>query len=223
MKIFIHYLNKCTLIQFNKKYHKLLTYFILRGHDMLTNIFLALLNKSKTIDIIFIKCQQACEFYIEFIEQISHEQNICLNLTSRDAVMYVYKQSILDDTEINNDIHFNHMFQPIYLHANVCKKILENYLKHKHIDVKNITEIAILCEKIFNAEWNTLNIEIIETLLDMFYCADLNPQSFYDIFSSILKKHPSVLSNIKKNILKEDILPEIHNMPNHIFVDWICN
>lgn len=223
MQVFIHFLNKCLLIQFNQKNHKLLTYYILRGHDMLTNIFSILLNKYKNIDITFDQCQKACHLYIEFIEQITHEQNTFLNLTSRDAILYVYKQCIFDIPDIiPSNIHFNQTFQYIYSHTIICNKILEIYLKTMHIDKNHVKQITTLCEKIFNAEWNTLNIEIIESLLESFYCSNLNSQTFYDTFNSILKKtkHPFVLSNIKKKLIHEDILNHISNKN---FVDWICN
>jgi hypothetical protein len=94
IKIIIEYLNRGLFVKNNK----LFAFYILKGYDMLITIFSIIMYQTKNMDIAFYKCQKASHLYIEYIEQISDEQNIYLNLTSRDALLYVYKQTIFDQT-----------------------------------------------------------------------------------------------------------------------------
>jgi hypothetical protein len=97
-------------------------------------------------------------------------------------------------------------------------------LKSSYINKKNILQINILCDKIFNAEWYALNIEIIENLLEIFYSADIDSQTFFDMFYSILKKtnNLSVLSNIKQKMQEYDLSQEIIQISNNDFINWLC-
>ena len=55
---------------------------------------------TKNLDLTFYHTQKAYFFYIEFIEQIYDDNVTFLRLSSRDALMFVYKKTIFD---INND------------------------------------------------------------------------------------------------------------------------
>ena len=81
----------------NNSYYK---FIITRGLETLSNAFTTILYYTKNIEITCFHCQKAIYFYIEFVSQISEEQNIFLQLSSRDATIYVYKKTIY---EINNE------------------------------------------------------------------------------------------------------------------------
>lgn len=75
----------------NKVYLK---FIVIRGLDTITNVFNLILFYTKNLDITYFHSQKAFYFYVEFIEQISNDKNSFLNLSSRDAIMYVYKKTI---------------------------------------------------------------------------------------------------------------------------------
>jgi len=234
IKIIIEYLNRGLFVKNNK----LFAFYILKGYDMLITIFSIMMYQTKNMDIAFYKCQKASHLYIEYIEQISDEQNIYLNLTSRDALLYVYKQTIFDELDLNKtcdplDKNSHHMiFESIYAYTGVYKKILEIYLKwmdnnnNKLVDnnklVENnksshmiIQQIKTLYEGVHMHEMSTL--EVLDKVLDMFYCSEANIETFFETFKTLLKKinQPNVLFKIKKKLYTENIL-------NNCFInDWI--
>jgi hypothetical protein len=76
-------------------------FIIIRGLDTITNVFLHLLYYTKNIDLTYFHCQKSFYFYVEFVGQISDDEKMFLQLTSRDATTYVYKKTIF---EINNEL-----------------------------------------------------------------------------------------------------------------------
>ena len=71
-----------------------------RGLDTIIHVFLTILFYTKNVELTYYHSQKAYYFYIEFIEQISNDNVSFLQLSSRDAVLFVYKKTIY---EINND------------------------------------------------------------------------------------------------------------------------
>ena len=76
-------------------------FIIIRGADTMINVFLNLLLYTKNIDLTYFQCQKSFYFYVEFVGQISEDEKMFLQLTSRDASTYVYKKTIF---EINNEL-----------------------------------------------------------------------------------------------------------------------
>jgi hypothetical protein len=85
------------IITKNKRYY---TFIFERGLDTLIHIFSLILFYTKNIDLTFYYTQKAYYCYIEFIEQISDENAKFLQLSSRDAILFVYKKTIF---ELNNE------------------------------------------------------------------------------------------------------------------------
>ena len=79
-----------------------LTFFILeKGILNLFNNFKILIYYTKNINLTEYYCKKAIYFYVEYVEQIFNEQNLFLNLTSRDAMLFSCKKTIFD---INSEI-----------------------------------------------------------------------------------------------------------------------
>ena len=81
----------------NKQYY---VFIFERGIETLIHIFSMIFYYTKNLDLTFYHSQKAYYFYIEFIEQISDDNITFLKLTSKDAVMFVYKKTIFD---LNNE------------------------------------------------------------------------------------------------------------------------
>ena len=75
---------------------KLARFIITRGLDTITNVFLNILYYTKNIDITYFHCQKSFYFYVEFVGQITEEDKMFLQLTSRDATIYVYKKTVFE-------------------------------------------------------------------------------------------------------------------------------
>ena len=81
----------------NKNYY----YFIVnRGILCIEHIFKFLLLYTRNVTLIEYHIKKTYLYYIEFVGQISEDNNSYLQLTSKDAMLFVYKKSIFD---INTD------------------------------------------------------------------------------------------------------------------------
>jgi len=100
-------------------------YIFERGIKTVTSVFVGLMEYTKNVDLAFHHGKKAFYFYIEFIEQISDAQNSFLQLTSRDAVMFVYKRTLFEVNKemvkpvaINNAVNDNKL---LTIFSNICK------------------------------------------------------------------------------------------------------
>ena len=77
----------------NATYNK---FIITRGINTITNVFTTLLYYSNNLDMAYYHSQKSFYFYVEFIGQISEDQHSFLQLSSRDASIFVYKKTIFE-------------------------------------------------------------------------------------------------------------------------------
>jgi hypothetical protein len=90
----------------NSDYFK---FVVFRGLYTISHVFYFILMYSNNLDMAYYHSQRSYYFYIEFIEQISDDLHSFLKLSSRDAVLFVYKKTI---NEIPADIQKNVLFLP---------------------------------------------------------------------------------------------------------------
>jgi len=148
------------------KNSKFLRFIIIRGCYTVTNVFNNILYYTKNLDLTFYHCQKAYYYYIEFIEQITDEQHIFLQLTSRDAAVYVYKKIFSDlSCNINKPIpsdadNFKNKLLVIDEHIKIfniifCFIIEKLNLNEDNLNIIKNNYFKTICEKI-----NTLNLEL---------------------------------------------------------------
>jgi len=89
--LIIEYLN---FININNKF------VIIRGLTTITHVFNIILHYTRNVDVALYHGQKSFYYYVEFISQITDEDNLFLNLNSRDASLFVYKKTIY---EINKE------------------------------------------------------------------------------------------------------------------------
>lgn len=126
-----------------------------RGLETIIHIFSLMLHYTKNIDITFYYTQKAYYCYIEFIEQITDENAKFLQLSSRDAILFVYKKTLF---ELNNDYIKNkltitekekHILLQVSAYVNVYKNIIMRTITHTEFncDIK-IQHINLCCNQI---------------------------------------------------------------------------
>jgi hypothetical protein len=99
VSIIVEYLRLITkkISMKNKAHYR----FILeRGLETVIHVFSVTFYYTKNLDITVYHAQKAYYFYIEYIEQISDDNITFLQLSSRDAILFVYKKTIFD---LNNE------------------------------------------------------------------------------------------------------------------------
>jgi hypothetical protein len=71
-----------------------------RGVKTINHVFLFLLMYVKNMPVVLSECKKSYFYYIEFIEQITDKEYNYLNLTSQEAILFVYKKSIYEISNI---------------------------------------------------------------------------------------------------------------------------
>lgn len=71
------------------------SYIICIGINTLLHIFKIIFHKTQNIDTTYYHCQKASYCYLEYIEQMNKTFSLH-NLNNQDAVMFVYKNSLMD-------------------------------------------------------------------------------------------------------------------------------
>jgi len=178
----------------NNSYYK---FIITRGLETITNVFTTILYYTKNIELTCFHCQKAIYFYVEFVSQISEEQNMFLQLSSRDATSYVYKKTIY---EINNDFkknmpianektvnEFNFITENIKVQKNIYLKIINNieiFVKDK----KQFDKCIKLCFKIISLELEIKELLYFNSIIDFLDVEFKNIDKFLEIVLLLIKK-----------------------------------
>jgi hypothetical protein len=208
-----HYLDNI-YIQ-NPTYYK---YIINQGISTLNHVFKFLLIYTKNLDMIYINCQKAYIYYIEFIGQIGNDNHSFLQLNSKDASLFVYKKTIF---EINNDIRKD------YVSDSIADKLINNI--EQLINIYNLILLQLIEKntlidviKIVNTNLNTIMLKIIKISIDhtdnkisaiftfIQYFKENNLLDYLDIFIKKIKKKNNInLHKLEQNLLKDEIISTI--------------
>ena len=68
----------------------------IRGLDTIFHVFCNVLSFTKNLQVAGMNARKAYLLYIDFTEQITEDTNLFLQLTTREAVQYVYKKTIYE-------------------------------------------------------------------------------------------------------------------------------
>lgn len=152
---------------------------------------------TKNLEYVYCYTQKAFYYYVEFICQTSEMEKLFLQMTSRDAVTYVYKKTIceINKTFVNSEITPS---------ASTLEKIniIDEHLNlYKTITIKNLnsgSEISVLesfVEKIKN-EVVVNDIRSFNTEIDnLFYTID-DIKTFIDIITPLIIQNANKLNSL---------------------------
>ena len=206
-------------------------FIITRGLDTITNVFNSIFYYTKNIDLTYFHCQKSFYFYVEFVGQISEDEKMFLQLSSRDATLYVYKKTIF---EINNEYKIasesskliNEQLAIINSYINIYKtivyKIIQNdVLTKNNIYIENFEKI---CKKINKTNLNNENVVLLNDIMDKFYfIIDDDIDYFFDIVQEFTKKmKQSHLKKCEKKICVEELSIKLNDTPEK-FISWFLS
>jgi hypothetical protein len=147
-----------------------------RGLETIIHIFSIILYYTKNIDLTFYYTQKAYYCYIEFIEQISDENAKFLQLSSRDAILFVYKKTIF---ELNNEYIKNvstvteaekNILTQVDDYINLYKKLIIRIINHKEFKCESKIEyINMCCNKIEHISLSLNKNKIGKIYIDYIY------------------------------------------------------
>jgi hypothetical protein len=229
--LLIEYL-KFILENIKKKNTNCHKFIIIRGLHTITNVFLTVLLYTKNIDITHFHCQKSIYFYVEFIGQISEDEKMFLQLTSRDASIYVYKKTIF---EINNEfkklnekssMEFKNNMNIINSYINLYKmyihKIIDNNNEKNEKNEYYIDIFKNISEKLNNNLVDKNKIKVLEYIVGKLYNKIDDIDLFYNVNNELVKKfnkNPNILNNVGKKILEENFIDKLNN-PFDKFIHW---
>jgi hypothetical protein len=210
-------------------------FIIMRGLDTITHVFLYLLLYTKNIDLTYFHCQKSFYFYVEFVGQISEDDKMFLQLTSRDATTYVYKKTIFD---LNADLKKNNYLSDsakeqiniIDAYVKIYKIILQKVIIENNT---NNTELIRSLDQIYDKlNYNLLyksQIQNLETVISKLYEVIEDVLVFIEIIKQITKqitrkniKIPNVIHNIQQKINNEILQDKIKDTPDKL-ISWFFN
>jgi len=204
-------------------------FIIIRGLDTITNVFLHILYYTKNIDLTYFHCQKSFYFYVEFVGQISDDEKMFLQLTSRDATTYVYKKTIF---EINNEIKkinqnasasFTEKLEIIKIYINIYQSYLLKIINTPKMNSENIEHFMQLTDKL-----NSLNnkskshLRLLENIIDKLYHKIGNVNLFFEINACIIKKflkNQDIIKNMEEKINSEEFDEKMNGSCDK-FISW---
>lgn len=200
----------------NKHYYR---FIFERGVKTLIHIFSLIFYYTKNLDISIYHMKKAYYFYIEFIEQISDNNITFLQLTSRDAVLFVYKRTIF---ELNNEYRKNikeltieekNILLTINSYIAIYKSIIKFLINHKDFKYEKKIEYINECSDCIEYISEILNknkikkngIECIYLFTNILSEKDIKMIDFFKVLDEFIKK-----INMKKKIDENKITKQIY-------------
>jgi len=213
-------------------------FIILRGFETYTNVFNYLLYYTKNTDITFYHCQKTYYYYVEFIEQITDEQNTFLQLSSRDASLYVYKKTIFDINNesqkivLTNENNLKKKFDNINKYIKIFRIIFSKLINSTFFYILNKSKTNDLikvcqefCNILVNKKYELTELNEILTYIDLFDSKMKDIHTFFQISSLFFKKLPknlSLLNKCKEKLMSNDFDLNIENDIDN-FMNWFTN
>jgi hypothetical protein len=205
----------------------LLKFIIIRGLDTITNVFSHILYFTKNTDLTYFHSQKSYYFYVEFVGQISDDEKMFLQLTSRDATTYVYKKTVFD---INNELkklnenvssEFKVKLDILKSYTNIYQTYLLKIIHLNEIDISYINQVAKLTEKI-NSLTKKEDIFLLENITEKLYTKIENIDTFFVINYFLAKKflkNPEQIIKVEKKLDLEDFQDKLSES-NEKFISW---
>jgi hypothetical protein len=208
-------------------------FIITRGLDTITNVFNNIFYYTKNIDLTYFHCQKSFYFYVEFVGQISEDEKMFLQLSSRDATTYVYKKTIY---EINGEIKknqtaninintINQQLAIINSYINIYKSFLYKIIQSSDLNNNNTFYIEIfekICKKINKTNLNKENVVLLNNIIDKLYFEINDIDYFFNTIQEFLKKmkHTHLKKYEKKIYLSIEEMTEKLNESPEKFINW---
>jgi hypothetical protein len=220
----------------NKPYYK---FIFERGIETLMHIFSTIFYYTKNLELTFYHTQKAYYFYIEFIEQISDDNVTFLQLSSRDAILFVYKKTIYD---LNNEYKKNikeptsdekNILSFVNSYTYIYKNIVQFIINHKDfkyetkMDYINLScdSIELISETLNKTKIKKGSIDCIYLFANLLADKKIEIKEFFSLLDEFTRK-----INIKKKIDDKSIKNKIYDSEINNFisdnelnkiVDWI--
>lgn len=199
-----------------------------RGIETLIHVFLMIFHYTKNLELTFYHTQKAYYFYIEFIEQISDDNITFLQLSSQDAISFVYKKTIF---ELNNEYRKNmknlsfeekQILDTVNSYISIYKSIIMYIINGNNFDYVNKRDyinsscdcIEFISQILNKDKINHTYIECLHLFITVLSDKKIKTLEFFRLVDEFIKK----LTN-KKKLDKKMVTNKIYDSEIHNFID----
>jgi hypothetical protein len=187
---------------------------IIKGMESLLHIYNYLLYYTKNPNLSFYHTQKSIYMYIEFIKQITDEQNNLLNLKINDAVIFIYKKTIFDIKKEFIKNKENKIIDLLSINSNIIKYIFSFiYNKKSREDfIQDLKLVINILENIYSLNFNKNNFSNLLFFVGILYSDFVNIYTIEQYIECIEKFYKKINKiNITTNYMKEKIYFENNN------------
>ena len=201
---------------------KIYRFIIIRGLNTVTNVFNHLLLYTKNLNLTCLYSQKAYYYYIEFISQITDDDNIFLQLTSRDTMVYVYKKTIYCipkeiQMNISNSIHSektNEILNIYNLYVHLYENILIKIIHDGELNSEIITKLENLFIFTELSNYNMMTIDYMNDVVNNLCNKIKEVDYFIDICWFVIK----YIQEFQYMNTQEELNQKIKKINNNITV-----
>ena len=216
----------------NKPYYR---FIFERGIETLMHVFSFIFYYTKNLELTFYHTQKAYYFYIEFIEQISDDNVTFLQLSSRDAILFVYKKTIF---ELNNEYKKNiqeptaeekNILTTVDTYTYIYKNIALFIINHNDFKYENKNDyintscdaIEFISEKLNKNKIKQNYIECVYLFVTLLVDKKIEMLDFFRVLDEFIKKIISK-KKLDEKVIKNKIYDsEINNNDLNMIVELI--
>lgn len=219
-----------------------LKFVIIKGIESISHIFNTIFLYSKNIELTKYHCSKASHYYLEFIGQIGEDSHSFLQLSSKDAILFIYKKTIYD---INNSFRKEFNTSPedeyVLLTVKTETSLINNILfllleKDVFIDINTYTQSV--SNKLKNIINKMGNINKFKTDIYVSMCNNIilfvetnkhskcNLEQIIPFLELFVKKNIKITNSDKnlKSILKQNDIQELYQyMTPSKFINLLTN
>lgn len=217
----------------NRSYFK---FILIRGLETITHVFNNILLYTKNLEVAYYHGQKAFYYYVEFIGQISEEQHQYLQLSSRDATMYVYKKTLFEITnefkKISTymDEELEKKLNGLTIYIQIYKNITHYFLRNEKKGCEEEFELFIKRLEGFSNKMNSIvfseeELKTFDFLIDYLSTKNISTEKYLDFLDFFMarackKKYLITEKKLKRKILDELFEELIEQTPDK-FISWL--
>ena len=205
----------------NCKSDEIYKYIVLRGFTTITHVFQLTLLQTRNLNLSYFHGQKAFYYYVEFIGQITGEQNTFLQLTSKDAVMFVYKKTIFEihgdfrkSTSLDSQYESGHyeIFHLLDIFCQIMKTLVSQFITQDNFIefqtnktyLDKLKKIEKICDMMNIPKINSNQLQNLKLVIDCL--GDVKEKYHETIQIFIIKFFKSKPANeLSEDIYKEKI------------------
>lgn len=206
-------------------------FIIIRGLDTITNVFNHILFYTKNIDVTYFHCQRAFYFYVEFVGQISEDEKMFLQLSSRDAMTYVYKKTIFEINSVtrkNNEEITDYTrlkLDIINSYIQLYNTLLLKLINYDFLNNEKLISIQNIYRKLNNLT-NKSKINLLNEIIEQFYYCIDDDKYFFELCELLVKKicknQDLIYNDCLNKFLCEEFKDKLKESSDK-FINWFVN